>query len=164
MISVINRKNTIKGDFTLENGVLVSPKVKLSDDKSFKINKMYGRLNIINLSNQNNLIYRSFDRVDGKNFIVIKVNEYKSNKINNYILVQEEDDGKIAIYNIFTENLLENINPNLDSTIANSLLSRDRLAKKVNGFYGYMGYVGKNQSIYANQTHETEKLEISRFN
>ena len=49
-----------------------------------------------------------------------------------------------------------------DDLIANGLLSGERLRRKVNEFNGYVGYMGRNHSIYYNGDFEQERLNIIR--
>ena len=63
---------------------------------------------------------------------------------------------------IFSEENLVSLPREYDSTIANGLLSRERLKRKIMDFNGYVGYVGNNHSIYYDDNFEKEVLNVIR--
>ena len=105
--------------------------------------------------------YKKFVRSDGSIFILI----YVSSKDNlNKFYYFEPQDGKNQVRGtrIYSELRLDALSENYDYTIANGLLSRERLQRKINNFNGYVGYFGTNQHIYYNSDFEREKLNIIR--
>ena len=102
---------------------------------------------------------KKFARDDGSKFILVfdsKINDL------NKLYVLEAKGGKVFIGKIYSEEKLTNLPPEYDSTIANGLLSSERLGRKINQFNGYVGYVGKSHAIYYDQKKEREYLNIIR--
>jgi len=49
---------------------------------------------------------------------------------------------------------------NIEKKIANSLLSRERVDRKINHYQGYVGYLGKDGGMYYDESFEKDKLNI----
>ena len=76
-------------------------------------------------------------------------------------IIAENEEG-IQVGKIYSEEELTSLSKEYDATIANGLLSRERLKRKIDDFNGYVGYVGTNHSIYYDQKVEKDKLNIIR--
>lgn len=110
----------------------------------------------INTSNQ---IYRKFTRMDGSSFIIIQGNK-NIGELHGHVIV-EAKHGILNITNIYSEERLATLPFEYNDTIANGLLSSERLARKINNYNGYVGYIGKNHGIYYQNSIE-DKLNMRR--
>lgn len=103
--------------------------------------------------------YKTFTRYDGSTFILV-YGETKG-KLNSFFYFDERE-GQIRGARIFSELRLDALSEEFNDTIANGLLSKERLKRKLERFNGYVGYFGSNRQIYYNSDFEREKLNISR--
>jgi hypothetical protein len=74
----------------------------------------------------------------------------------------ESQDGTIRIMRIYSEAMLDRLDAQYDFSIANHLLSRERLTRKIRQFNGYVGYVGIDNAIYYDANVEQGTLNIIR--
>ena len=109
--------------------------------------------------------FSRYSRVDGTNFIVFQTNS-KKNNVNEYVYMEPCYEGVKKIlrrYLIITENdLINTTDVDLRYTIANYLLSQERLKKKVERYNGYVGYVSNDSQIFYNRQFEIEELGIQQ--
>ena len=104
-----------------------------------------------------------FTREDGTTFCV---KETKKNKdgVNEFFLVDFIPSSTKPSFRrgtIISELYLTcDYGSDIDKRIANSLLSSDRVARKINFYQGYVGYLGKDGGMYYDQNFEKDKLNI----
>ena len=58
--------------------------------------------------------------------------------------------------------LSNNYSKETTDTIVNNLLGQDRLKRKMLHYNGYVGYIGKNGTMYYDNEFEKQELHISR--
>ena len=100
---------------------------------AFKINN--GRLQAIG-SNA-----KSFARNDGTSFVLINIGVYK--KLNKFICFTLLPTNEVIVAAIFSEVELDKVRPEYEQTIADGLLSNERLLRKIKQFNGYVGILAK---------------------
>lgn len=111
---------------------------------------------------QNGTYFNTFVRKDGSSFLIIP-----TSKTNNYIreyiyLVYLPEKDMVKATRIYSEmDLLVN-DTELRDRISNYLLSENRVAKKINGFNGYVGYVEKGSMINYYNPNIESSLNIQR--
>ena len=111
---------------------------------------------------QNGTYFNTFVRKDGSSFLIIP-----TSKTNNYIreyiyLVYLPEKDMVKATRIYSEmDLLVN-DAELRDRISNYLLSENRVAKKINGFNGYVGYVEKGSMINYYNPNIESSLNIQR--
>jgi len=103
---------------------------------------------------------KSFIRNDNTKFALTYVNNVKN--LNKFIYFDLSNPTEVKATAIFSEIRLDRIDPQYDYTIANGLLSPKRIARKINEFNGYVGYIGKNHTIYYDSSFEEKTLNIIR--
>lgn len=108
------------------------------------------------------LTFKTFTRDDDSSFMILPSALPSNIKGMNRYLVLEPQEDCIKVGRIYSESSLENIPKKYESTVANGLLSKERLARKINSFNGYVGYVGKNHGIYYSSEFEKKELNIIR--
>ena len=88
------------------------------------------------------------------------------NKMNEhfyYDVLNTEEGLKLRRGVILSEmDLSNNYDDTIKDTIANNMLSKDRLTRKMLYYNGYVGYIGKNGTMYSDKEFETKELHISR--
>lgn len=96
---------------------------------------------------QNGTTSNTFIRSDGSSFILIPTN--KSNgRIREYIyLIYIPMSHTIQATRIYSEMDLLTNDKELRNNISNNLLSNQRVARKINSYNGYVGYVEKNSTL-----------------
>ncbi len=147
---------------------LDTKKETIAELSSIKINniecsicKQYnGSIFVKCLDSNKRLLHKAFVRKDGSHFILIPKPE-KAYDLNQYIIIEETKDG-VQIGIIYSEQNLISIPKEYEEVIANGLLSKERLKRKINDFNGYVGYIGQNKTIYSNLDFEKEKLNVIR--
>lgn len=107
----------------------------------------------------NGIEYKRFIRNDGSTFILVYAGTKE--KLNNYFYFVENNNQIIGT-RIHSEVRLDALSSEYNQVIADGLLSRERLKRKIKGFNGYVGYFGTNHQIYYNSDFEREKLNIAR--
>ena len=103
--------------------------------------------------------YKKFVRKDGSIFILIYIGN--QDKLNKFFYF-EKNGNQINGARIYSELRLDALSEEFDYTIANGLLSKERLKRKIDGFNGYVGFFGKNHQIYYDSDFERENLNITR--
>ena len=78
-----------------------------------------------------------------------------------FVIIEETEDG-LQVGKIFSEEDLVLIPKEYDKIVANGLISRERLKRKIDNFNGYVGYVGKNKGIYYDSNFERKSLNVIR--
>lgn len=101
---------------------------------------------------------KRFVRADGSSFLLVNDGVYKDL---NKILYFEKLNNTIRGTVLYSEIKLDNLLDKYDEVIANNLLSPERLKVKINEFNGYVGFVGKDYSVYYDKEQE-ENLNIIR--
>lgn len=104
-----------------------------------------------------------FTRADGSNFIMCKSKSNLDGGVNEYLYIEPyELDGKYILRKttILSENELIVDDPDFKFYVANYLLNKERLARKVNHYNGYVGYIANGSRVYYNEQFEKEKLGI----
>ena len=102
---------------------------------------------------------KKFTRRNGTQFILINGGfTYNLNKF----FYLEIDGKELRISRIYSEAALDRLDSSFDNTIANALLSSERLERKVRDFNGYVGYIGNNHGLYYDGDFEREKLNVIR--
>ena len=84
-----------------------------------------------------------------------------SKGVNVFAIIEESKTG-VQVGKVFSEIQLIDLPKEYDQTIADKLLSHDRLKRKIDHFNGYVGYVGDNHSIYAGRKFEKGRLNVIR--
>ena len=120
---------------------------------------------ILPLKNNSNNRYQAYNRRDNTNFVIMKLQTLK-NKMNEhfyYDVLNTEEGLKLRRGVILSEmDLSNNYDDTIKDTIANNMLSKDRLTRKMLYYNGYVGYIGKNGTMYSDKEFETKELHISR--
>lgn len=110
--------------------------------------------------------FTNFNRNDGTGFVVYKTNTKLDGGVNEYIVIEPAMvNGKYVLKRsrILSEmDLLHHKDGNVKSTIANELLSRERLRRKVDHFNGYVGYVTPNLDVVYDRSFEVNVLGIQQ--
>ena len=104
--------------------------------------------------------YKFIERRNGSRIYLINVGTYGD--LNKFLCLEVSSKEELKISRIYSESQLDKLDEEYDSIIANGLLSSERLSKKVKQFNGYVGYVGRNHTIYYNGDFEKETLNIFR--
>jgi len=118
-----------------------------------------GKVTLVPLEKQE-VKSKMFVREDGQHFVLVPLKR-AANDLNAFIIIEESQVG-VQVGKIFSEEQLIDLPKEYDQAIANGLLSHERLGRKINDFNGYVGYVGRNHSIYYSQRIEREKLNVIR--
>lgn len=139
-------------------------------------------LNIVNLSynhnvNREDIEYlkgriMSYERDDKSSFIVLKGNKTYGNSIKEYCIIETcnvNNEKRLRRVTILSENDLTEKSDNYkyDNYIANWLLGKKRLNKKVEQFNGYVGYIKNRDKVYNifyDKNFEQNKLNILNRN
>ncbi len=104
-----------------------------------------------------------FTRNDGSSFIVCQTNKKLGGDVKEYFLIEPVViNGKKALKRcsvISESDLVGNKDADFKRVVADGLLSRERLERKVKYYNGYVGYVLGN-SVYYDRQFETDKLGI----
>lgn len=103
---------------------------------------------------------KAYVREDGSNFILVKVPSKKT-KLYKFVIIEASRDG-FQIGRIFSEEDLVLLPEEYEKHVANGLISRERLKRKIDNFNGYVGYVGENGGIYYDRNFERKNLNIIR--
>lgn len=107
--------------------------------------------------------YKVYHRNDGTFFMLMPTGK-QFKEANEYGLVSFSIKDKQMVTNVSTilsENTLVNWNdPNMEALIANSLLSQHRLARKMEHFNGYVGYIGAGGRMLYSADIEEGELNI----
>ena len=119
-----------------------------------------GNITVRCLDQSQKLVNKAFTREDGTQFILIP-KKNNDPQLNKFIVIATTKNG-VQIGKIYSEENLIELPSEYDKTIANGLLSRERLKRKINDFNGYVGYVGANHSIYYDSSIEKNRLNILR--
>ena len=101
--------------------------------------------------------FKIYNRDDNTSFCIIKDEESEGTY---YYCDLSSEENSYRSYKVFSENNL--IQPRTiieEKTIANKLLSQDRLIRKVDHFNGYIGFA-KNNMILADEQFERDTLNI----
>ena len=101
-----------------------------------------------------------YARQDGSSFVLVKVPS-KETKLYKFVIIEETEDV-LQVGKIFSEEDLVLIPKEYDKIVANGLISRERLKRKIDNFNGYVGYVGKNKGIYYDSNFERKTLNVIR--
>ena len=104
-----------------------------------------------------------FTRTDGTTFCIKETKKSKDGVNEFYIidLAKGQSTPTFRRGTIISELYLTyDYGTDIDKKIANSLLSSDRVARKINFYQGYVGYLGKNGGMYYDEKFEKEKLNI----
>lgn len=112
-----------------------------------------GQLNILNWN------VRKFVRKDKSIFYLIYAGSYKNL---HKLFYFDESNNKFRGAYIYSETPLHQLPSEYEDDVANNLLSRERLARKINQFNGYVGYIGKKHNMNYNPEFEQEELNIIR--
>ena len=112
-----------------------------------------GKLEVLNWQ------VRKFVRKDGSVFYLIPVGTYKGLYKFFYFGIE---NNLFKGANIYSDTPLDQIPPEYEYDVANGLLSKERLSRKLKQFNGYVGYIGKNHGIYYNKDFEQNELNIIR--
>lgn len=104
-----------------------------------------------------------YTRDDGSTFI-IKESSHKLNNMNEFYLIDVKNNGNGPLFRrgvILTElNLTSNYTNDIERKIASSLLSKERVARKMNRYQGYVGYLGRDGHRYYDEDFEKNSLNI----
>ncbi len=111
---------------------------------------------------QNGTYSNTFVRKNGSSFLIIP-----TGKANNYIreyiyLVYLPEKEMVKATRIYSEMDLLVSDEELRVNISNNLLSENRIAKKINGFNGYVGYVEKGNMVNYYNPNIESSLNIQR--
>jgi hypothetical protein len=110
--------------------------------------------------------FRKYTREDGSVFLLHKTDTEVKGNVNEYILIEPSyRDGKKVLKRstILSESNLMDINDRkTEYLVANGLLSKERLERKVKHFNGYVGYVTKNFKIVYDRDFEIQELGIQQ--
>lgn len=119
-----------------------------------------GTIMVKSIDPKQRLENKAFVRHDGTHFVLIpRVNNESALK--SFLIIAENKKG-VQIGRIHSDENLIGLDKKFDETIANGLLSDERLRRKITDFNGYVGYVGQNHSIYYNPDIEKNKLNMIR--
>lgn len=152
---VISKARIIKIPFIKNNYRKTTSEIKINNASVI----LYLNNGIINLNG--NIKYKQFIRKDNTSFIIVPVENLSNNGLYKFVIFEPREKG-IVCSTIYSELQLDLILPQYESTIANGLLSKERLSCKIKDFNGYVGYIGNNHSIYYDKNFEEEKLNIIR--
>lgn len=119
-----------------------------------------GTVTFKSLDEEDKLSSKSYVRKDGSHFALISVPTDEVN-LNKFFIVEETKKG-VRIGKVFSEQDLISLPSRFDDSVANGLLSGERLSRKINNFNGYVGYVGQNETLYYSQSFERNQLNIIR--
>ena len=122
--------------------------------------KLNGRLTFKCLGKDVIFPSKAYAREDGSNFILVKVPSKKT-KLYKFAIIEASRDG-FQIGRIFSEEDLVLLPKEYDKEVANGLISRERLKRKIDNFNGYVGYIGENRGIYYDENLERKTLNIIR--
>lgn len=122
--------------------------------------KLNGRLTFKCLRKDMIFPSKAYVREDGSNFILVKVPN-KETKLYKFAIIEASKDG-FQIGRIFSEEDLVLLPEEYEKHVANGLISKERLKRKIDNFNGYVGYVGRNKGIYYDRNFERETLNIIR--
>lgn len=115
----------------------------------------------LSMINKNEYIrHKVFHREDGSCFMLID-KKTKAPQLKKFLIIKGTKKG-IKIGKIYSENELKALSQEYDKAIANGLLSEERLKRKISNFNGYVGFVGRNHSIYYDNGIEKDRLNIIR--
>ncbi len=135
----------------------------LPDDKK-KVETLGGKNYLIGRLGNNLIVEGSrvkyFLRDDGSQFVLIPGGTVKSMK--KYYYLELDSMGDVRVEEIYSESDLEELSGVYNAVIANSLLSPERLDRKVKMFNGYVGYIGEDYRLHYDQNFEVETLNIRR--
>ena len=110
--------------------------------------------------------FARYKRQDGSNFIICKTKSDLPGGVSEYAVIEPAIvNGKKVLKRstILSETSLdEELKPEYKSVVADRLLSRERLERKLSRFNGYVGFVGRDSYVYYNNEFEREKLGIKR--
>ena len=136
-----------------------SPLIRINGIDCYIVKRNTGEV-LLQVKNANqNIDSKSFYRKDGTQFLIIYTGD-KSN-LKNFTVIEGSKSG-VLIGKMFSEQNLAKLPESFDQIIANKLLSKERLKRKMNDFNGYVGYIGLNRSIYYSEQIEQEKLNVIR--
>lgn len=107
--------------------------------------------------------FKTYRRNDGSSFVVLRTKTGLKNGLNEYYCIEPcIRDGQLVLKRetILSESDLISDEPDFKYFVANYLISRERLQRKVDHFNGYVGYLGRNSQVYYNSQFEREELGI----
>ena len=102
---------------------------------------------------------KRFVRRDGSIFYLVHTGYYKGVNKFYYFFMK---DGKIRGTTIYSESRLDQLPQEYSYDIADGLLSKERIKRKINQFNGYVGYIGQNRGIYYDDNFERRELNVVR--
>ncbi len=103
----------------------------------------------------------TYIRSDGRAFMVIPTGEKGKGVFEYLFLEYDKDTDYFRVTKIYSEMNLITTDKTLRGRIANNLLSRERLADRVNNYNGYVGYTNRGVNQF-NMDFEREVLHIHR--
>lgn len=104
-----------------------------------------------------------FTRDDGTTFCIKETKKSKDG-VNEFFLIDIKKGPKGPVFRrcaLLSElYLTHDYGKDIEKKIANSLLSRERVNRKIDHYQGYVGYLGKDGSMYYDEDFEKDKLNI----
>ena len=144
---IINRSMTLKFQDANNKPIKIN-------GKNYTVKEVNGEIELIGPN------AKKFERRDGTKFILVSAGPVKD--LNKYYCFELITKTAVEVSRIYSEVPLDRLSSEYDYTIANGLLSRERLYRKIRNFNGYVGYIDKDQRVYYNSNFEKETLNIIR--
>ncbi len=140
-------------------------KTKFENSSKLRINE---KNNII--VRNNNLYFdddsmkeNTYIRKDGSSFLLYPTGKQGKGVTEYYYLTYSGEKKELTATKIYSEMNLVTSNKDLRNNIANNLLGKERIEKKIKNFNGYVGYVRQNdRNRYYNKEFEERELNIYR--
>ena len=110
--------------------------------------------------------FKKYTRNDTSEFLLHKTDADLKGDVSEYILIEPTYRGDKKVLKrsrILSENDLINVSDfKLENMVANSLLSMDRLDKKVRYYNGYVGYISNKYNLVYDRDFEIQELGIQQ--
>lgn len=159
--NIINQKRILKIPLVFDRrGFAETDEIKINGIPCIIRKDNRGNISVRCADQTQRIVNKEFARDDGTHFVLIPQKSSDS-MLKKFLIIAENEEG-IQVGKIYSEEELTSLSKEYDATIANGLLSRERLKRKIDDFNGYVGYVGTNHSIYYDQKVEKDKLNIIR--
>ena len=105
-----------------------------------------------------------YSRKDGSNFIICQTNKKLDGGVKEFLVIEPATiNGKHVLKRtsiISESDLVDCKDEKFKYVVANSLLSEERLKRKIKNFNGYVGYVSSDYAIYYDKDFEVNNLGI----
>ena len=142
------------------NNMLQTPELTIDGMPCIIYKSNDGNIGIRMINKNEHIRHKVFVRSDGSTFMLL-AKKTKDPQLKKFLIVKGTENG-IRIGKIYSEEELTSLPEQYDVTIANGLLSEERIKRKINNFNGYVGYIGRDHSIYYNSKIENDRLNIMR--